>query len=396
MVDTVADTAGMKIPTTKMGTVPVKWMADRGRWMLTICANKVKRRMFFKAKEDALREWARHCRMIETHGKQSAEYDAKAHTEYAEAKRIANGADLREVARVFVEMTGDTGKKVRVEVAADEFVESRRTRKTSAAHVSALSSHLRTFGLQFGKRLCQEVKGNEILRWLLEVARERSPKTVANYRASLTGFFNWAARRGYVRVSPMDGASTEDLPVVPLCEKETFSVEQAAAVMRWFERERPEWAAAFSLQLFAGLRQAEVARMQWEWIDFDRRVVNMPGWRSGSRVVKTGDNWGLHDLPENLWAWLEKYRGNGAVAAPSAKELSAVRKAIVEELGLKAWPKNAPRHTFCSMMISLHSDAAKVANWSRHSSPAQLYKSYVTNLVSKADAQRFFGIVPGG
>jgi hypothetical protein len=32
--------------------------------------------------------------------------------------------------------------------------------------------------------------------------------------------------------------------------------------------------------------------------------------------------------------------------------------------GLK-WPKNAMRHTFCTMLMSLHGDATKVANRSR-------------------------------
>jgi hypothetical protein len=58
------------------------------------------------------------------------------------------------------------------------------------------------------------------------------------------------------------------------------------------------------------------------------------------------------------------------------------------------WPKNAMRHTFCTMLMSLHGDAAKVANWSRHTSPRELYQSYVARLVSKAEARRFLWILP--
>lgn len=52
------------------------------------------------------------------------------------------------------------------------------------------------------------------------------------------------------------------------------------------------------------------------------------------------------------------------------------------------------RHTFCTMLMSYHGDAAKVANWSRHTNARQLYKSYVAKLVSKAEAERFLAIAP--
>ncbi len=52
------------------------------------------------------------------------------------------------------------------------------------------------------------------------------------------------------------------------------------------------------------------------------------------------------------------------------------------------------RHTFCTMLISLHSDAAKVANWSRHTNAKMLYSNYVAKLVPKETAEAFCEIVP--
>jgi len=64
------------------------------------------------------------------------------------------------------------------------------------------------------------------------------------------------------------------------------------------------------------------------------------------------------------------------------------------KVGIPAWPKNALRHTFCTMLMSLHGDAAKVANWSRHTNASQLYRSYVARLVSREEAGRFCSILP--
>jgi integrase len=52
------------------------------------------------------------------------------------------------------------------------------------------------------------------------------------------------------------------------------------------------------------------------------------------------------------------------------------------------------RHTFCTMLMSLYGDAAKVATWSRHANASQLYRSYVAKLVSRDEAKRFTAILP--
>jgi hypothetical protein len=67
-----------EIPTNKKGIVPVKWMPDRERWMLSTYDGG-KKRLFFKRKQDALKAWKSHVRIVARHGRQAAEYDLHAH-----------------------------------------------------------------------------------------------------------------------------------------------------------------------------------------------------------------------------------------------------------------------------------------------------------------------------
>jgi hypothetical protein len=82
------------------------------------------------------------------------------------------------------------------------------------------------------------------------------------------------------------------------------------------------------------------------------------------------------------------------VRVPGNDTVKGWRSDDFPAIGIPTWPKNAMRHTFCTMMMSAYGDAAKVATWSRHTNASQLYKSYVAKLVSREEAQRFTEILP--
>lgn len=96
----------------------------------------------------------------------------------------------------------------------------------------------------------------------------------------------------------------------------------------------------------------------------------------------------------DLWDWLGAFRGEGKIRVPGNETMERIRRDELPKVGIPVWPQNALRHTFCTMLMSLHGDAAKVANWSRHTNASQLYRSYVARLVSREEAGRFCGIVP--
>jgi len=270
------------------------------------------------------------------------------------------------------------------------------------AHEKTLRKHLVPFRAAFGETDLREVSRDAVLAWLLGLRDGGvSERTVQNHHGSVSNFFSWCKRRGLVVESATAAVAVDDLPVVPKKPHGVFLVDECAALMGWVEEHAPRFAAWFAVQLFGGIRNAEAGRLRWgENFDFARRVIVMRGWRieggEARRVVKTGDDWVLHGLPENLWAWLEKFRcpDGVPVAAPWNCGLAKIREALRGLTPPVVWVHNALRHTFCTMMISLYSDAAKVANWSRHANAQQLYDSYVAALVSPAEAKRFCEIMP--
>lgn len=373
---------------------PVKFRPDRGKWELTIYRDGKRKRTQYETEAEALAVWKSHCRQLERFGSQGNAISGEEGREFLEAKRIAGGEDLRDIARFWRVHNPEDAQAATVGEAWRAFYDEKAAQGLSARHLQSLRYHVGNFSTCWEERQVREVKGSDVRAYLLELGLDA--RTLANIRGGLSNFFNWCLRRELVSVNPMDKVHDADLPAVRPKAKGILTVDQCAALMAWVDENAPKLAPWHALQLFAGIRRAEVPRLHWDWLDFEKRTITLPGWESGERVVKTGDDWVLHDLPSNLWAWLEKHRGTGRIYAPAPEVIAELRAVEFPKIGIATWPKNAMRHTFCTMMMSLHGDAAKVANWSRHTNAAQLYRSYVAKLVSRKEAERFTAILPAG
>lgn len=384
----------------RLGRVPVTFKPRRNKWELNIYHDGKRLRTLHETEEDALKVWNAHCQKLKRHGTHGEMLSKGEGLEFIEAKRIVPEVDLRDVARFYRHHHPEGASLMSVGGAAEEFLGRERLKGLSRRHADGLRRPVTLFAETHGDRQLRSITGNETLDWLNQLPH--APRTVANYRDSLANFFNWCRRREFVKESPLEKVAVIDLPEVKPKPKGVLTVDQAKAMMEYLDLHAPKYVPWHALQLFAGIRRAEVGRMDWDWIDIEAKTVTLPGWReeqTGSvvRVVKTGDDWVLHDLPENLWTWLGKHRSAGRIKVPGNDTVEKLHGEVFPEQltpPIPKWPQNAMRHTFCTMMISLHGDAAKVANWSRHSSPKQLYKSYVAKLVSKVEAKRFCSIIP--
>jgi integrase len=380
-------------PKTRAGTVPIKFIPSRDRWQLTIHSHGKRTRTFYPSEASASEAWADHCRKKKRFGTDGEVLSPNETREFSEARRLIPGVDLRDVARFYLMHHPAGSMSSTVADAYADFIAAQESRGLSKRHLSGLRHHVGLFAESANTRQIRSITGNAVLDWLAGLPLDA--RTVSNYYGSLCNFFNWCERRGLVSSAPTASIHEGDLPRLRPKPKGVLSVDQCAAMMAWIDANAPKYAPWHALQLFAGIRRAEVGRMQWEWIDLEKQVITLPGWtEGGDRVVKTGDDWALHDLPANLWLWLAKYQDKGPVRVPGNDTVKGWRADDFPQIGIPSWPQNAMRHTFCTMMMSLYGDAVKVATWSRHTNTAQLFKSYVAKLVSKEEAERFANIIP--
>jgi integrase len=135
---------------------------------------------------------------------------------------------------------------------------------------------------------------------------------------------------------------------------------------------------------FAGLRTAEIFRLDWDAVDFKQNHIEI---KSGK--AKTAQR-RLAPLLPNLKAWLQPYRNSTGLVCPT-REIEGERRKLAKKLGI-GWPNNALRHGFASYRLSKLGSAEKVAT-EMGNTRTVVFQNY-RKVVTKAEALEWFKIRP--
>ena len=135
---------------------------------------------------------------------------------------------------------------------------------------------------------------------------------------------------------------------------------------------------------FAGLRTAELLRLEWgKHVQPDRELIQVSAdiaKANGRRLIK---------LQPNLCAWLAPYAGRtGKVFEPRADERA---HEYAKRLGIE-WKPNALRHSFISYLVAKSKNLPAVALEAGNS--VAIINRHYRELVTEADGKKWFSIAP--
>jgi integrase len=145
----------------------------------------------------------------------------------------------------------------------------------------------------------------------------------------------------------------------------------------------PKLIPFLALGAFAGLRSAEIARLQWSAINFERGIIEI---RAGQ--AKTASR-RIVPLSDNLRAWLAPLARTGPVI--HTPELYRDVSELATKLEID-WPRNVLRHSFISYRLPIVKSADAVA-LEAGNSPAIIFKHY-RELATEEQAKEWFAITP--
>jgi integrase len=145
----------------------------------------------------------------------------------------------------------------------------------------------------------------------------------------------------------------------------------------------PDTLPMLAIGAFAGLRDAEIKRLDWSEVDLERGHIEVKAQKAKSARRR------LVSIQPNLSAWLRPYSSLQGCVAPNGnrKKLDRVRTAA----GLAKWPRNGLRHSYASYRLAAIHDAPRVASELGHTSPAMLYNTY-REVVRPDEAERYWKI----
>lgn len=272
-----------------------------------------------------------------------------------------------------------TKSSVTVKHAAEQFLFSQERKKRSKRHLQNLGYRLAAFELVCGKRIISTITKDDVENYLAGI--KGTGRTQINHRAVLSNLFNFAVGKNWMSVNPT--AAVEITPDKNTPPGILTNAELAAFLGAAEPRIVPVYAIAF----FAGLREAELARLDWKDIKLKRGIIDLSAkaTKSAQRRIVT--------ISPNLKAWLKPYVQASGPLRPSDQIFRNSRKAACVVAGIKDWPHNAARHTFASCHLAAHQNAAKTALELGHKGTDVLFDHY-REIVARKDALAYFKIMP--
>jgi len=342
-----------------------------------------KGRNFFTNRAEADAERLRQLTTLERHGREAVGLSQREMSDFVTAKRklAEYGKTINDAVSSLVDQLERVRRcKTTVSELMAEVLEAKRKDGRSEIYLRDLRNILAIFSRNFGNRPVAAITVEELDNWLR--ALPGSPKTRTNFRANVGVLFGYAARRRMIDTNPVLHTAKPKLPENP---PEIFTVDELSTLLEAANRVAPDVIPMLAIGAFAGLRDAEIKRLDWSEVDLVRGHIEVKAAKAKSarrRIVP---------VQPNLAVWLRRYSAMKGPLAPEGYRgsLERVRKAA----SVARWPINGLRHSFASYRLAAIYDAPRVASELGHASPTMLYSTY-REVVRPEEAERYWKIGP--
>jgi integrase len=315
------------------------------------------------------------------------------------------GATILEAAKFYADHLYRENQSEGVAQVVKEILVSKKHDNLRPRYLLDLKSRLTRFAEKFGDRKIASLTAGEIDSWLRSL--QVKPLTRNTIRLRLGVLFAYAMQRGWCQKNPIGEVRkirTNASPIGILTPEQFAKVLEASS-----EATLPYWL----LGGFAGLRRAEIERLEWKDVHFDLAKYKefTAALQSGDEkaIAKAEREWrasALIEVPalkaktasrrfvqiqDNLAAWLEPYIArSGNVCPPNLRKLLEADRTAA---GLKKWQSNALRHGFASYHLAKFKDAAKLALELGHTKQDLLFRHY-RELVKPEQAEKYWSTRP--
>jgi integrase len=261
-----------------------------------------------------------------------------------------------------------------------EYVQVSIRNNRRARTVSDLSNRLRVFSETFGLSKPCDVESSDIEGWIHE-HEEWSPRTKINYLTKVSQLFNYAFRKRWVRENPVEFIAK---PSSQQLEVEIFNPEEARQLLNCADEF--ELLPYISLGLFAGLRSAEIFRLDWNCVLLEHDCIRIGAETAKKRSQRTVT------IQPILREWLIRCSSMiGGVV--DEKHFRERMRRCREKSGILAWKNNGLRHSYGSYHLAKFGNEILTAKEMGHRDPGLVHNHYKA-LVLPKHADEYWSILP--
>src|SRR5215471_208197 len=289
------------------------------------------------------------------------------------------GIPLHDAIEEYVAMR--KGKKItekRVGDIVEELLAVKQNAGLSDRYIETLRTYLNRFADSFQTNIgC--INTGAIALWLDSL--KIGPRSRNNVRQAVVTLFNFARRRGYLP----KGETTEAADVETVRDHDgEIAILTPDQLKRLLGKSRPLYQLYFVLAAFTGNRSAELLRLEWGEINFEKDHIEVK-----ARKAKTATR-RLVPIQPNLAKWLAPYTGRKGKLFESRRTVDSAIK-FARRLNIP-WKANCLRHSYATYRLSMVPDAGRIA-LEMGNSPAKLFTNY-RDLDRENHAPEWFAIEP--
>lgn len=313
-----------------------------------------------------------------------------------------DGASLWEAVNFY--LTHNKRKKhipMPISICCSKFIEHSRVNGSSMPQIKTLKKHFKRFVGDFGEREIHTMEEHEISEWLAAQQDKRkrtlwSAKTRKSVRGSLVSLARYARKK--LKAIPNSHEETEFEKVsTPKArsrqEVGIFAPDDLGKLLLSCIGNDIDLIPVIVLGGFCGLRPAEAHgedvdrdKLTWGAIDWEESTITLFNQKVRTNRPRTIP---VQDVAKK---WLQPFKGlSGPIwSCKSAfdRRFAAIRKSA----GVANCP-NGLRHSYASYRIKQLTGNLEALAEEMGNSPEEITRSYKRG-VSKADSDRWFGIVP--
>jgi integrase len=316
-------------------------------------------------------------RATETLSPVGVELDLAA-TEYAAALQVLRGkTSIIEACRDWIKQNSTELPKILIPAAVEEFKKQAETDRKSDIRRKHFRIVLDRFARGFNVE-AHTVTPGFVSTYLASLPlSERSKR---NHRDIIRCFNRWLILKAYLPKGTDWLENVQNYSARKLSPIQIYTPDEVSGLLRVAGDMTPFIAIA----AFAGLRHAEISRLDWSEIDLEDGFIEVTAFKS-----KTGER-RLVPIHNNLKKWLLSYRQQAGKVITYANINKQLAK-VARRAGIK-WKHNALRHSFISYRVAECADVPRVADEAGNS-PTMIRQHYLRR-VKPALAVQWFNIMP--
>lgn len=239
-----------------------------------------------------------------------------------------------------------------------------------------LKLRLGRFAKTYGGAKISEITRSQIREWLEGLSG--GPANRNNCQRALSVLWEYARHRDWCKGNPVKEIKKSETPASKI---EILTVLQTAKLLAGAP---PHIVPHLAIGLFCGLRRSELARVGPTSVKLESGLVEVS-------VTKTkGAARRFVRIRQNLRAWL---LGCGPVVDLTPNQFREGLDSAIKESGIKRWPNNAMRHSFCSYALAHDRNLNDLTLEMGHTNPHTIFAHY-RELVTPADAAAYWRLTP--